>query len=109
MVVAATPPTARQTSLTTTPTTLTIPTKPKPDNYGKPQPDHAKHLADLFGGISAPKKKKSTANRIGDIGNKVAKLEKEVAKNPHPYLVQSLADHKALLQSLKDLPLYIEE
>lgn len=87
-------------------TALTAPPPIKPLN--KPHPDHAKHLAemDLFGAPTQPKKK--ATKRIGDIATKIAKLEKQVAKNPHPYLVQSLADHRALLQSLKDLPLYIE-
>ena len=97
----------------TVPATRTVPPvrkvppqQTKPADYGKPHPDHAN--ADLFGLISAPKKPKSTASRIGDVGKKVARLKEQVAKNPHPYLVKSLADHERLLQSLKDLTLYIE-
>lgn len=89
------------------PTVRTAPPPPtKPANYGKPHPDHA--IVDLFGAKAEPKKPKSTASRIGDVGKKVAKLKEQVAKNPHPYLVKSLADHERLLQSLKDLTLYIE-
>jgi len=99
------------TVATVTTTTRTVPTQRTPPptkaaNYGKPHPDHA--IVDLFGAKAEPKKPRSTASRIGDVGKKVASLKEQVAKNPHPYLVKSLADHERLLQSLKDLTLYIE-
>ncbi len=63
---------------------------------------------DLFGGVTKPKKRPSTATRIFDVQKKVQLLEKQVAANPDPFLIKSLEDHRALLQSLKNLPIYIE-
>lgn len=106
-IVVAQKPAVTAPTTRTVPTVRTPPPPPtKPANYGKPHPDHA--IVDLFGAKAEPKKPRSTASRIGDVGKKVAKLKEQVAKNPHPYLVKSLADHERLLQSLKDLTLYIE-